>query len=74
MQIVNSPTNRPRCPECGREMVFALIEAGDLAFQAWICDCREQPPGVVADIINARKTDGLSLEFEVIHVDDSEPA
>jgi hypothetical protein len=55
-------------------MVFALIEAGDLVFQAWVCDCREQPQGVVADILRAREWDDQSLEFEVVYVDDSQPA
>jgi hypothetical protein len=70
---VTTPSKRPHCPECGREMVFALIEAGNLVFQSWICDCREQPPGVVADILRAREWYKQSLEFQIV-LTDGEPA
>lgn len=70
---IHSPSKRPICPECRRDMVFAVIEAGQLAFQAWICDCRVQPPGIVADIIRAREWDDMALELEVVYVKD-EPA
>lgn len=64
------PTKRTTCPECGRDMVFAAIEAGDKVFQAWLCDCRKQPAGVIADVIRAREWDDMCLEFEVVYVEE----
>jgi hypothetical protein len=51
-------------------MVFAAIEAGDKVFQAWLCDCRKQPAGVIADVIRAREWDDMCLEFEVVYVEE----
>jgi hypothetical protein len=40
---------RPRCPECGEELVFAalVVPGGEAIYRAWVCDCqyRESRPG-----------------------------
>ena len=57
--------HRPVCSECGRELVFAAIVAGDQFFSAWLCDCTPQPDGVVADIVRAREWEEQALVYEI---------
>ena len=69
---ITSPKKRPTCVECGRDMVFAVIEAAPHVFQTWVCDCRQQPPGVATDIVRAREWDDQALEFELVHTEQNE--
>ena len=57
---------RPTCPNCGLELVFAAITAGQIVFKTWLCDCDQQPDGIATDIVLAREWDEQALMYELI--------
>lgn len=62
--------HRPQCPNCGRELIFAAIVVGGDFFSAWLCDCGNQPEGIVPDIVRAREWDEQALVYVVREDDD----
>ncbi len=57
--------SRPICVNCGRELVFASIMFENQIFNAWLCDCVDQPEGVKTDIVRAREWDAQGMIYEV---------
>jgi|WetSurSiteA1Bulk_404760.scaffolds.fasta_scaffold44722_3 hypothetical protein len=45
---------RPRCTICEEEMVHAAIVVLGHVYYVWICNCEEQPQGIVEAIVNTR--------------------
>lgn len=56
---------RAICPSCKQEMVYTAIIFGNEHVWVWICNCRNQPPFIQADIANARLDPFSSLTYEV---------
>ena len=65
-------SDRVPCPDCGQDMVRAVFTVGTQAVRAWICNCREQPDGICADVENARLDPLTVLTYEV--TDGKKPA
>lgn len=50
---------------CAAQMVYAAIVVDDKTIWAWLCNCRNQPDHMLADIENARLQPGVSLVYEL---------
>lgn len=59
------PQARAACPMCAAQMVYAAIVVDDKTIWAWLCNCRNQPDHMLADIENARLQPGVSLVYEL---------
>lgn len=71
--MTETPKKRPICINCGNELVFCSIVAGRHIFNAWLCDCDEQPDGIAADIVQAREWDEKALVYELEAVNPAGP-
>lgn len=60
-----TPQTRPACPMCTAPMVYAAIVVDDKTIWAWLCNCRNQPDHILADIANARLQPEVSLVYEL---------
>lgn len=67
---------RAVCPSCRQNMVYAAIIIDGAPVWVWICNCRNQPDNISADVENARLDPFSSLvyEVEVIRGKSQEPA
>jgi hypothetical protein len=63
---------RAICPMCRQEMVYTVISTGFFSVWAWICNCRQQPEHMLADIENARLVPGGTLCYR-LEIQDAEP-
>jgi hypothetical protein len=60
------------CPECRQMMVPVMIVAGDQVFQGYLCDCKPQPAGVAADVLQARcQETTLTYDIELEDANDA---
>ena len=56
---------RPPCPMCAAPMVYAAILVDGKTVWVWLCNCRNQPEHMLADIENARLDPNASLIYEL---------
>jgi len=65
-------SDRPACPDCGRDMVRAVFMFGTRSIRTFICNCHDQPDDISADVENARLDPLTVLTYE--YTDAEEPA